>query len=195
MEFCQKYPGGTELEISMLFVDVRDSTKLAEGMRAVEFSRLMNRFYKAATDALIKTDAYIDKFVGDEVIGLYFPLFAGKNHAAAAIRGARQLLRTAKGRDGAGPALRFGIGVHSGVAYVGTVRGTEGSMQDITALGDNVNITARLASQAGGGEALLSEAACVSAGFDGQHAEQRRLELKGKSEPVCVRVVTPDFVG
>src|SRR5512143_435333 len=109
MEFCQKYPGGTELEISMLFVDVRDSTKLAEGMRAIDFSSIMNRFYKAATDALIKTDAYIDKFVGDQVIGFYFPLFAGKNHAAAAIQGAQQLLRATKSKNRLSPALPIGI--------------------------------------------------------------------------------------
>jgi class 3 adenylate cyclase len=48
-------------------VDVRGSTTLAERMSAAEFSRLMNRFYDAATRALIKTDAFIDKLVGDEV--------------------------------------------------------------------------------------------------------------------------------
>ena len=189
MEFCRKYPGGTELEISMLFVDVRDSTKLAEGMRAAEFSRLMNRFYKSATDALVRTDAFIDKFVGDEVIGLYFPLFTGKNHAAAAIEGARQLLRAANSIKGPEQALPIGIGVHTGVVFVGTVSGTEGSVTGVTALGDNVNVTARLASQAGGGEAFISEAACVSAGFDGANVQHRQLELKGKTQPVCVVVL------
>lgn len=172
----------------MLFVDVRNSTKLAEGMRAAEFSRLMNWFYRSATEALIRTDAYIDKFVGDEVIGLYFPLFAGKNHAAAAIQGAQQLLKSRQATMCPHRALPLGIGVHTGVAYVGTVGGTEGSVQDITALGDNVNITARLASQAGAGEALVSEAACMSAGLNGGSAERRCLELKGKSVPVSVRV-------
>lgn len=173
----------------MLFVDVRDSTHLAEGMRAAEFSRLMNRFYKQATAALIKTDAYIDKFVGDEVIGLYFPLFAGTNHAAAAIQGAQELLRVTRHAEGDHAALPIGLGVHTGVAYVGTVSGTEGSVNDVTALGDNVNITARLASQARAGEALISEVTCTAAGCDFGNAEQRQLELKGKSRPVAVRVV------
>ncbi len=189
MAFCLKYPGGTELEISMLFVDVRESTRLAEGMRPAEFSRLMNRFYRQATAALIKTDAYIDKFVGDEVIGLYFPLFAGKNHAAAAIEGAREMLRIARQAEGNHQALPMGIGVHTGVAFVGTVSGTDGSVNDVTALGDPVNITARLASQARAGEALISEAACAAAGLCLDDAELRRLELKGKSVPVEVRIV------
>ena len=79
--------------------------------------------------------------------------------------------------------------MHTGVAYVGTVSGTEGSVKDITALGDNVNITARLASQAGVGEALVSEAAYAAAGLNIGNVEQRQLELKGKSEPVSVRVL------
>jgi adenylate cyclase len=189
MQFCQKYPGGTELEISMLFADIRGSTKLAEGMRAADFSRLMNRFYKQATDVLMRTDAFIDKFVGDEVIGLYFPLFTGKNHAAAAIQAARQLLSVTKSPNNPSQAVPVGIGVHTGVAYVGTVGGAEGSVQDVTALGDNVNITARLSSQAGGGEALVSEAAYAASGLDAGPLEQRQLDLKGKSEPVNVRVL------
>jgi adenylate cyclase len=189
MDFCQKYPGGTELEISMLFVDVRGSTKVAEGLRAAEFSRLMNQFYKATTGVLIKTNAFIDKFVGDEVIGLYFPLFTGRDHAGAAIKAARELLAVTKQAVAGHQTLPIGMGVHTGVAYVGTVSGTEGSVTDVTALGDNVNITARLASQAGAGEALVSEAAFTAAGVDPGTAEHRQLELKGKSEPVNVWVL------
>ena len=184
MEFCHKYPGGTELEISMFFVDIRGSTKIAEGMKASEFSSLMNRFYKEATKALINSNAFIDKFVGDEVIGLYFPLFAGENHAKAAIQAAQGLLTATQHSE-----LPMGIGIHTGIAYVGTVSGTDDSVKDITALGDNVNITARLASQAGAGEALISEAAYTSAGVNLANSEQRQLDLKGKSELVSVRVL------
>ena len=173
----------------MLFVDVRGSTKLAEGLSAAEFSRVINRFYKEATSALIKTSAYIDKFAGDEVIGLYFPLFAGKNHAGAAIHAAEEMLRVAKPSAENSQALPIGVGIHTGVAFVGTVSGAEGSVQDVTALGDNVNITARLASHAGAGEALVSEAAYIAAGLNLGNLEQRQLELKGKSEPVSVRVL------
>ena len=59
MEFVHKYPGGTEVELSMLFVDARGSTSIAEQMNAADFSRLMNRFYKAATEVLIRTDALL----------------------------------------------------------------------------------------------------------------------------------------
>src|SRR5438093_3511206 len=142
----------------MLFVDVRGSTRMAERMSAAEFSRLISRFYKVTTDVLIRTDAFIDKLVGDEVIGLYLPIFTGPNHAGAAIRAAQELLRVTGQPDRSGAWLPIGIGVHTGTAYVGVVSGAEGTVPDVTALGDCVNVTARLASSAGPGEALVSEA-------------------------------------
>ena len=189
MGFCNEYPGGTELEISMLFVDVCGSTNIAERMSATDFSRLMNRFYSVATEVLMKTDAFIDKFVGDEVIGLYFPLFTGPNHARAAVQAAQDLLRVTGHGDKKGPWLPVSVGVHTGIAYVGTVKGAEDSVSDITALGDNVNITARLASRAGSGQALISDAAYTAAGLNLGNLEERQLELKGKSELISVRVL------
>ena len=189
MKWCLENPGGSEVELSLLFVDVRGSTSLAEQMSAVDFSRLMNRFYKTATDVLIKTDAFIDKLVGDEVMGLYFPLFTGPNHAGAAVRAAQELLRFTGHGDQRSPWLPIGVGVHTGIAFVGTVSGAEGTVTDVTALGDAVNITARLASQAGSGEALISDAAYAAAELNLGNLERRQLELKGKSEPVSVHVL------
>jgi adenylate cyclase len=189
MGFAQKYPGGTELELSMLFVDVRGSSHLAEGMTASDFSRLMNRFYKAATDVLIRTDAFIDNLVGDEVIGLYFPLFTGPNHARQAVLAAQQLLLVTGHAEKQGPWLPIGIGIHTGIAFVGTVSGAEGTVSDITALGDNVNVTARLVSVAAPGEALISEAAYTASGVNLGELEERQLELRGISEPISARVL------
>lgn len=176
----------------MLFVDVRGSSRLAEEMTATEFSRLMNRFYHAATNVLIDTDSVIDKLVGDEVIGLFLPIFTGPNHARPAVRAARELLLVTGHADEEGPWLPIGIGVHTGNAYVGTVSGADGTVSDITALGDNVNVAARLASSAGPGEALISEASHVAGGVELEHLEQRRLELRGRSEPVEARVLRVD---
>jgi adenylate cyclase len=189
MAFAKRYPGGTELEISMLFVDVRGSTGMAEGMTPASFSQLMNRFYNVATDVLIRTDAVIDKLVGDQVIGLYLPLFTGPNHASPAVLAAQKLLLATGHAEEQGPWLPIGIGVHTGVAFVGTVGGAEGTVSDITALGDNVNVTARLASMAAPGEALISEVAYAAGGMDLGDLESRQLELKGKSEPISARVL------
>jgi len=187
---CEKFerPGGAEIVLTMLFADVRGSTALAEGMSPVEFSRLMNRFYSVATRVLVRADAMVDRLLGDEAIGLFIPGFAGEEHSRRAIEAAQELLKGTGHHEGKGPWLPIGIGVHTGLAYVGVV-GEEEGPTDFTALGDNVNITARLASQAGPGEILISDAAYVHAGLDLGDLEHRHLELKGKSETTGVHVL------
>jgi adenylate cyclase len=192
--FCQPCdsfdnPGGAEIVLTMLFADVRGSTTLAEQMSAVDFSHLMNRFYTVASKVLIKTDALVDRLMGDEVIGLYIPGFAGQDHPARAIKAAGELLEHTGHRDSEGPWLPVGVGVHTGPAFVGVVGGTDDNPSDFTALGDNVNITARLASQAGPGEVLISNEAYSAANLDLGDLEQRELELKGKSGKTQVRVL------
>ena len=191
--FCQpcatfEHPGGAEVVITMLFADIRGSTTLAEQMSAREFSQLINRFYTSATHVLIQTDALVDRLMGDEAIGLYIPGFAGPKHPRRAIEAAQELLRLTGHLDSRGPWLPVGIGVHTGSAYVGVVGGEESPM-DFTALGDNVNITARLASNAGAGEILISDATYSVAGLTTGNLERRQMELKGKSEPIDVHVL------
>lgn len=191
--FCQpcekfEHPGGAEVVITMLFADVRGSTSLAERMSAREFSQLINRFYTVATHVLIQADAMVDRLMGDEAIGLFIPGFAGPEHAHRAIEAAQELLTLTGHRDRKGPWLPVGVGIHTGAAYVGVV-GETGSTQDFTALGDNVNITARLASEAGTGEILISDPSYAAAHLSHQDLEHRRLDLKGKSEPIGVYVL------
>jgi adenylate cyclase len=158
-------------------------------MSPSQFSQLLNRFYAVTTEVMVKSDALIDKLVGDEVIGLYLPGWAGSNHAALAVQAAQDLLRATGHGEPDGPWLPVGAGVHTGIAYVGTVSGTEGTVSDLTALGDAVNTTARLASNAATGEVLITERAYAAAGLNLENLERRKLELKGKREPVDVRVI------
>jgi adenylate cyclase len=190
-EKCDQFEkaGGAEVVLTMFFADVRGSTALAEGMSALDFSRLMNRFYAVASDALIHKDAMVDRLIGDEVIGLFIPGVAGPEHPRLAIEAAQDLLHVTGHASRGGPWLPVGIGIHTGPAFVGVVGGTDDKPTDFTALGDNVNITARLASAAGPGEILISDATFAAAGLELGHLEQRQLELKGKSESTGVRVL------
>lgn len=185
--FTTQFPGGAEIELTMVFVDVRGSTTLAEKMNNSEFSQLMNRFYEATINVLVQADAFIDKLVGDEVTALFIPGYAGKEHARKAVEAGQDLLRVTGYGDSGGPWVPVGIGVHTGTAWVGSIVGASGVGPDFTALGDNVNIAARLASKAGAGEIFVSESAYHKAALK-TNAENRTLELKGRSEPVTVYV-------
>ena len=187
--FTSRFPGGAEIELTMLFVDVRGSTAIAEKMDSHRFSILMNRFYEAAIRTLVEADAFIDKLVGDEVTALFIPGFAGKQHARRAVEAGRALLRVTGHGQAEGPWIPVGVGVHTGPAWVGSISGASGAAADFTALGDNVNIAARLASKAEAGEVVLSEAAYASAGPGLADLERRQLALKGKSELIPVRVL------
>jgi adenylate cyclase len=179
--------GGAEIELSFLFADVRGSTGIGERLSATDFSLLLNRFYEVAARVVIDHGGLVDKFVGDEIVALFPPSFAGPEHAEAAIGAARAILEETGHSAAEGPWAPVGVGVHTGVAFVGSVG--EGAVTDFTALGDNVNATARLASAAGAGEILVSRAAATAAGIGGEEFEERRLELRGRTAPIDVLVL------
>ncbi|MDH5607634.1 MAG: adenylate/guanylate cyclase domain-containing protein [Anaerolineae bacterium] len=189
--FAREYQGGAEVEMSMLFADIRGSTTLAEGMSPSTFSQLIDRFYQATTQVLTQTDAIIDKLSGDEVAGFYVPGLAGGNFPLRAIQAAQDMLRATGHQNPSGPWVPVGIGIHTGVAFCGAV-GTSKNVVDITALGDSVNIAARIASKAGVGEVLVSQYTLESAKLELPQLETRLLELKGKSEKIAVYVLKAD---
>jgi adenylate cyclase len=177
-------PGGVEIDVSLIFADVRGSTNLAAKMRSSEYIRLMQRFYATATRILIKSNAYIDKLIGDEVMAIYLPAMSGTHGARDAVFAARELL-IATGHVGE-PWIPIGIGVHTGPAFVGSV-GSESGIYDMTAVGDTVNIAARFASVAERGEIVMSTATCVASSIDWT-TEKKHLQLKGIGSPIEARV-------
>jgi adenylate cyclase len=179
----REFPGGAEVEMSMLFIDIRGSTALSEKMSATEFRQLINRFYKAATKVIIDEDGLVEKLVGDEVAAFWGAGFAGPDYIKRTIDVAQNLLRAMEAQK-----IPVGIGVHAGVAFFGSISTAEG-LTDISASGEEVNTAARLASKAAQGEIIVSEQALSKAGIDGSNLESRSLELKGISEPVQVRVM------
>lgn len=181
----ERHQGGAEIELSMLFADLRGSTELAARMSATAYGRLLNRFYRIAARAIQEPGGDVDKYLGDGVFALFIPGFAGPDHAARAIGAARQILQATVSvelPDGAGP-LPVGIGVHTGSAYVG-VLGEAGELTDFTALGDAVNITERLSSVARARELLISDAALAASGYPSEGLTRRELQLKGVTDQV-----------
>ncbi len=193
-EYCElcfrvleTHHGGAEIESSFLFADVRGSTALAETITPTAFRAQLQRFYKVASHVLIEHDGIVDKFVGDEVVGMFIPALTHDQHAARAIAAGRALLLATGHGDRAGPWLPIGVGVGTGVAFIGSVG--EPPVTSLTALGDVVNTTARLASSAAAGELLVLAASANASGLATSALERRDLELKGKAERTAVFVI------
>ena len=179
----RQFPGGSEVYMSMLFADVRGSTALSESMSPLEFSQLINRFYTGATRLIVDEDGLVEKLAGDAVAAFWGAGFAGPDFVRRTLKVARKLSKLMAQQQ-----IPVGIGVHSGLAYFGAM-GTAEGLTNITALGDEVNAAARLASQAAAGEILVSEQALQAAGLEFGEMEARSLELKGIAQPLPARVL------
>ena len=182
---------GAEIPVSLLFADIRGSTGIGERSTPTEFRAFLDRFYRLSSSAVLDNDGMVDKFVGDEVIGLFFPGISGPEHAAAAVRAARVLLDAVGQADASstGP-IPVGAAVHTGDAFVGST-GAGGAVSDFTALGDVVNTTARLASEAAAGELLVSIKAATLARVDSPALEHRTISVRGRSDAIEVVALRP----
>jgi adenylate cyclase len=185
--FMSRNHGGAEIECTLLFADIRGSTTLAERLTPADFRQLMDRFYDTAAAVVFDHDGIVDKFVGDELVAMFFPLLTGERHAARGVEAARALLEATGHTDRGGAWVPLGAGVHTGLAWVGAVGA--GTHTTLTALGDAVNTTARLASAATAGEILITTDAATAAGLD-SNLERRPLELRGKQQSTEVVALT-----
>jgi adenylate cyclase len=186
--FEQAPLGCREMEIGVLFADVRGYTALSESRPAGEIAELMNRFYEMAAEVLVRHDAVIDKLIGDEVMALFIPAWTPAV-TSEMLCAAEELLRGVGFGSGEAPWLQLGVGIDYGLASVGNVG--SGEVKDFTAIGDVVNTAARLQSCAEAGHLVMSDR--VHANLDEPHPEATpvELQLKGKAKPVAAWVVSP----
>jgi adenylate cyclase len=180
---CDALPrGGTEVDIAVLFADVRGSTALGHRRAVADFAALLNRFYAAATQTLLRHDAVIDKLIGDEVMAFFVRGISGPGYRQRAVEAGTDLLKAVGYGTPGGAWLDVGVAVNAGVAYVGNVGG---AVVDFTALGSPVNAAARMQQHAAGGELLIAGGVAdeLMAG-----AQRRTLNLRGQSAPAEVFV-------
>jgi adenylate cyclase len=176
-----------EAELTILFADLRGYTTLSQTLGAAQVHELLNVFYDECAGAIWEHDGLLNKTIGDAVLAIFnFPI-ARPDHARQAVAAARQLRERCAARqaalaaDGLDPAaLGLGIGIHTGLAAFGEFGRVH---KDFTAIGDTVNLAARLQAAAQPGEILVSAAAFER--LEGEAAEgARACTLKGYTEPV-----------
>ena len=182
---CDALPaGGVEVDIAVLFADVRGSTALGERTVAADFAALLNRFYIAATQTLLRHDAVIDKLIGDEVMAFFVQGISGPQYRRRAVQAGIDLLRAVGYGTPEGPWLDVGVAVNAGVAYVGNVGG---AVVDFTALGDPVNVAARMQQSAAGGQLFVAPGLADDLVA---HAPRRTLVLRGHEQATEAYVLT-----
>lgn len=174
---------GRLVEITVLFADLSSFTELTHELGAEKTHEVVDAFLRMATDVLVKHGAFIDKYVGDAVMALFNVPIRYEDHARRAIVAAIELgggLKTLGARHEL--ALEASIGIATGYAHVGRL-GSDDS-KDYTAIGDVVNLAARLQGKAGAGEILIGETSFSKHAADFPDARSEQVMLKGFREPV-----------
>jgi adenylate cyclase len=183
---------GEDVEVTIVFVDVRDFTSFAEGASAEETVAYVNRFLELVVPILTKHGGHANKFVGDGVLGVFGAPVRLADHAGSAVTAAREIGREAEQRFG--DRMRIGIGVNSGPVLAGTIGG--GGKLEFTVIGDAVNVAARVeeVTRSTGDTALITEATrALLSGEDAITLEPRgAIPLKGRREPVPIYAVVDE---
>ncbi len=195
---ADKYFWGVEQEVTVMFCDLRGFTKLSEHRLSYDVVFLLNQYLGRMSEVIADTGGYVDKFMGDGIMAIFGMDKAGRDGAVEALQATRamggvlealnqSLHEELRGR------LEMGIGLHCGSAILGRIgaAGKSSAAGAVTALGDTVNTASRLegACKEFNVQAIISKAVLDKAGADGGALETRRLEIRGRAQPIEVVMV------
>ncbi|MDB4962484.1 MAG: adenylate/guanylate cyclase with sensor and domain protein [Myxococcales bacterium] len=185
--------GGRVTEVTMLFSDIRGFTTMSDGRPPQEIVNTLNEYFEVMVDILFKYSGTLDKFVGDEIIGLFGAPIAIDDAPFKAVAcgiGMMQALEEfnrTRASEGQTP-IRIGIGINTGNVITGSIGSTRALQY--TAIGDAMNVASRLVNVAGSGDIIVSEDTYKHVAGRVEATELPPVKVKGKAEALKVFRVT-----
>lgn len=181
--------GGSLVEVTALFADLRGFTTFSEGVAPAEIVRMLNRYHGAAVPCILDNGGTIVQFVGDALLALFNAPARQSDHARRAVRAALDMQRATEEIARSEPDWpRFRVGANTGPALVGNI-GSE-TLRGFNAMGDAVNVASRLQGLAEPGQVVIGEATVRAIGADAQVVSLGEHTVKGRLRPVRAYVVT-----
>ena len=188
------YLQGQEMDVAILFVDIRAFTRISESKLPYDLVFLLNRYFEAMGRSIEDAGGQIDKFIGDAVMAIFGVNSSPRQGCHGAIIAAKQMgirlsaLNSALANDLDEP-LRIGIGIHHGPAVIGEMG--YGTVSSLTAIGDTVNTASRLEALTKEYKAqlVISETVLYTANLDFDLGERHEVLIRGRTEPLAVRVI------
>jgi adenylate cyclase len=179
--------GGVSQTITILFADIRGFTRISEHAPPEKIVSLLNRYFSAMTDIIFAHGGTLDKYLGDGLMALFGAPTATPDDASNALNAAVAMQRRLLGinrelREEGFQEIGVGMGLHTGevvVGYIGSERRSE-----YTAIGDAVNTSSRLESNARGGEILISDATAKAAHSRYKLQPREPIMVKNRQQPV-----------
>ncbi len=181
--------GGVRMDVSLVFVDIRGFTPLSEKMQPEEIILILNEYLDLCTRAVFKFEGTLDKFIGDGVMAIFGAPIEQPDHAERAVRAALEMKKHSfemakRLEEKYGRAVYFGVGINSGPAVIGNIGSTD--RLDYTAIGDTVNLAARLESNAKPQQILISENTYERVKDLFEITPLEPIKVKGKEKPVQI---------
>ncbi|HHY73790.1 MAG TPA: CHASE2 domain-containing protein [Bacillus bacterium] len=181
--------GGIRKDVTLVFVDIRGFTPLSEKMEPEEIILILNEYLDLCTRAVFKFEGTLDKFIGDGVMSIFGAPIEQPDHAERAVRAALEMKKNSiamaeRLEKKYGRAVYFGVGINSGPAVIGNIGSTD--RLDYTAIGDTVNLAARLESNAKPGQILISENTYERIKDLFVITPLEAIQVKGKEKPVQI---------
>jgi adenylate cyclase len=188
---------GREQRVAILFIDLRGSTRLGERRLPYDVVHILSRFFAEMAEALVATKGHYAQFNGDGLMALYGLEEGFEEGCSHAIRGATEMLKRVDNlnetmKSELNEPLRVGIGIHGGEAIVGIMGPPTTPI--ISAIGDNVNVAARLESMTKefGCAIVISEAVAQGAGLDLTRFPRHEAETRGRTATIPIYAVPQD---
>ena len=181
---------GRKNKATILFADIRNFTAYSETREPEQVVEKLNEFFDIATRVILKHGGYIDKFIGDAVLGVFgVPVYC-IDHTERCIRAAIDMQNALSQASGTGNELlsRVGIGIKTGTVVAGNI-GSHAKME-YTVVGDSVNIASRLNGFAMPGEIIVDQSVCDQLKEKLEFVVLAPQKIKGRSEPVQIFKVT-----
>ncbi|WP_424536620.1 adenylate/guanylate cyclase domain-containing protein [Sphaerisporangium viridialbum] len=181
--------GGSLVELTALFADLKGFTSFSERVAPGEIVEMLNRYHAAAVPCVLRHGGTIVQFVGDALLALFNAPATQEMHAAQAARAALAMQEAAEEIAAGNPGYpRFRIGINTGMALVGNIGSPE--LRGFNAMGDAVNVAARLEGMAEPGTVVIGATTREQIGEGATVRSLGALSLKGKEQSVEAFVLT-----
>lgn len=184
---------GRLTEITMLFSDIRGFTAMTEGRPPEEVVNMLNEYFEVMVDVLFQHSGTLDKFVGDEIIGLFGAPIYLEDAPLKAVTCALSMMKALDEFNRTRQAenlepIRIGIGINTGEVITGAI-GSSKALQ-YTAIGDAMNLASRLVDQAKSGEIILSAQTYSKVAHHVEAVGPEQADLKGIGKQGIFRLIS-----